>query len=417
MKNKILIVFTLLPWLCLAQVKQPINYRDYMAKVKEQNLAYAAEKLNIPIADANIRAAKVFNDPSLSLEYANNDDHRMQMGQGVTVELSKTFSPGKRSARIDLSRCEKELTEALLDDFFNNLRADATIAYFEVIKQERLYELQLNSYNSIRDLATADSIKFMLGKITETDALQSHLESGVIYNELLQAQSNLNNAYAALNIPLGRFHADTLYVPTGGFEVAARHFSCGDLLSVALDNRSDLVAAMKNVSVAEKALKLAHRERNMDFDLTLGYNYNTEVRNTLAPAPKFSGVTIGLSIPLKFSNFNKGTIQAAEQRASQAENYYRQAQLEVQTEVFQNYQSYLSFCAQVAQFNQGMLDKAKAVIEGKIYSYNRGETSLLEVLNAQRTYNEVRAVYIETLFNHSVSLITLERSAGIWDIQ
>ncbi|MEG1885821.1 MAG: TolC family protein [Alistipes sp.] len=417
MKNKILILLTLLPLMTMAQVEQSIDYPDYMAKVREGNLAYAAEKLNIPIADANIRVAKIFNDPSLAVEYANNDDSRMQMGQGVTVGLSKTFSPGKRSARIDLARSEKELSTALLEDFFSKLRADATIAYFAAIKQKQLYELQRSSYHSISELAKADSIKFTLGKITETDAMQSRLEAGVIYNELLQAQSDLQNAYAALNVPLGKFRADTLYVPTGGFEVATRRFSCADLLAAALDNRADLVAAMKNVDVAEKALKLAHRERNMDFDLSLGYNYNTEVRNTLAPAPKFSGMTIGLTIPLKFSNFNRGTIQSAAHKAAQAEKYYQQAQLEVQTEVYQNYGNYLSFCAQVERFNQGMLDKAKAVIEGKTYSYNRGETSLLEVLNAQRTYNEVRAVYIETLFNHSVSLITLERSAGIWDIR
>ncbi|MEG0789585.1 MAG: TolC family protein [Alistipes sp.] len=417
MKNKILILLTLLPLMTMAQVEQSIDYPDYMAKVREGNLAYAAEKLNIPIADANIRVAKIFNDPSLAVEYANNDDSRMQMGQGVTVGLSKTFSPGKRSARIDLARSEKELSTALLEDFFSKLRADATIAYFAAIKQKQLYELQRSSYQSISELAKADSIKFTLGKITETDAMQSRLEAGVIYNELLQAQSDLQNAYAALNVPLGKFRADTLYVPTGGFEVATRRFSCADLLAAALDNRADLVAAMKNVDVAEKALKLAHRERNMDFDLSLGYNYNTEVRNTLAPAPKFSGMTIGLTIPLKFSNFNRGTIQSAAHKAAQAEKYYQQAQLEVQTEVYQNYGNYLSFCAQVERFNQGMLDKAKAVIEGKTYSYNRGETSLLEVLNAQRTYNEVRAVYIETLFNHSVSLITLERSAGIWDIR
>lgn len=54
--------------------------------------------------------------------------------------------------------------------------------------------------------------------------------------------------------------------------------------------------------------------------------------------------------------------------------------------------------------------------KGKIYSYDRGETSLLEVLNAQRTYDEVRILYIETLYNYAASLVELETSAGIWDI-
>ena len=56
-------------------------------------------------------------------------------------------------------------------------------------------------------------------------------------------------------------------------------------------------------------------------------------------------------------------------------------------------------------------------MDGKIFSYNRGEVSLLEVLDAQRTYDEVQAQYIETLFNYSSALVELERSAGIWDIE
>lgn len=53
----------------------------------------------------------------------------------------------------------------------------------------------------------------------------------------------------------------------------------------------------------------------------------------------------------------------------------------------------------------------------KIYSYNRGEVSLLEILNAQRTYDEVQAQYIETLFNYNAALVELERNCGIWDIK
>jgi len=41
----------------------------------------------------------------------------------------------------------------------------------------------------------------------------------------------------------------------------------------------------------------------------------------------------------------------------------------------------------------------------------------LEILNAQRTYDEVQAQYIETLFNYNAALVELERSCGIWDIK
>lgn len=181
-------------------------------------------------------------------------------------------------------------------------------------------------------------------------------------------------------------------------------------------NRADLAAALKNVDVAAKELKVTQRERNPDFDIALGYNYNTEVRNEIAPAPRFSGVTVGVAVPLKFSNANKGALRAAEFRKQQAEINYQQAELEVQTSVMQSLRQYLSLLTQVKRYETGMLDNALSILNGKIYSYERGETSRMEVLIARQTHDELRTAYIETVFNSFAALIELERNAGIWDV-
>ena len=281
-----------------------------MEQVARRNLSYAAEKLNMNIAEAEVRAARLFNDPQLSVEYGNNQDWNMQMGQGISGELSKTFSPGKRSANIHLAGSEKELTQALLDDYFRNLRCEATLAYLDALKQAELFRVKQNAYDNMRRLAEGDSVKFALGKITEVDATQSRVEAGVMRNDLLQAEAELHNAFLSLGMMLGSA-TDTLYLPQGSLRLAERAFPAGMLVASALENRADLVAAMRNVDVAQRAVTVARRERNMDFDLALGVNHNGTVRNEIAPAPRFTGFTVGLSVPLKFSNFNKGTVEAA----------------------------------------------------------------------------------------------------------
>ena len=95
-----------------AQQIIPLSYRQYMEKVAEGNLEYAAERLNVNVAEAEVTAAKVFNDPNLAVSYYNNENNNLQMGEGVEVELSKTFSFGKRGAGIALARSESELTKA-----------------------------------------------------------------------------------------------------------------------------------------------------------------------------------------------------------------------------------------------------------------------------------------------------------------
>ena len=75
-----------------------------MEKVAEGNLEYAAERLNMNVSEAEVVASKVFNDPNLSVSYFNNENGSLQMGEGVEVELSKTFSFGKRGANMALDR-------------------------------------------------------------------------------------------------------------------------------------------------------------------------------------------------------------------------------------------------------------------------------------------------------------------------
>lgn len=500
MKHYIWLLFTCSGFLSIplagrSQVGVPLTYTQYLEKVCAGNLEYAAEKLNVDISEAEVTAAKVFNDPNLSVSYSNNEDHRLQMGQSVEVELSKTFTFGKRGAGLALARSESELTRALLADYFRNLRADATISYLEAIKQQALYQVKRHAYHQMKTLAQSDSLRFSLGQIREVDAMQTQVEARILCNELLQAGAELENTFSALSLLMGCIASDTLYHPTASLYSAAglssdagvssdaalpleaglssdatlpsevglsfdtsqssgaelsleaglssdaalpsdvglpsetflstetslhlarRDFILSDLLATASVNRTDLTAALKNQEVATRALKLARRERNTDVDLSIAVSRNNRVRNEEAPAPPFTGITAGIAVPLKFSNFNKGAVRAARYREQQAALQYQQASLQVQTEVMQAYRNYQSFTQQVQQYDNGLLSKAREVMKGKIYSYSRGEVSLLEVLDAERTYDEVQAQYIETLFNYHVALVELERSAGIWDIR
>lgn len=103
-------------------------------------------------------------------------------------------------------------------------------------------------------------------------------------------------------------------------------------------------------------------------------------------------------------------------KIQQDELAYREAELRIQTEVNQAYVQYKATQKQVQQFNGTILQEARAILEGKIYSYNRGETALLEVINAQRSYNETQLAYHEARYNYAVALVELERAAAIWDI-
>ena len=66
----------------------------------------------------------------------------------------------------------------------------------DAVKQAELFRVKQDAYENIRKLAEGDSVKYTLGKITRVDDIQSGLEAGMMYNELLQARTDLHNAFS-----------------------------------------------------------------------------------------------------------------------------------------------------------------------------------------------------------------------------
>jgi cobalt-zinc-cadmium efflux system outer membrane protein len=101
MKKTLLIL--ILATLFTAATAQNISYGEYMERVFKNNIALTAKRMDIEIADAAVTGSQVYNDPSIALTYTNNEDWRTGLGQGIELELGRTFTFGVRRSRIDLA--------------------------------------------------------------------------------------------------------------------------------------------------------------------------------------------------------------------------------------------------------------------------------------------------------------------------
>jgi outer membrane protein, heavy metal efflux system len=392
-----------------------LTFKEYLNLVSEGNLEYAAGKFNVNISEAQIEAARIIPDPYVSFEWVENRENRMRFGHDYSSEIGTTIElGGKRRARTDVAKKQNEISNLLLEDFFRNLRAESALAYLNCLKQRQLYEVIFDSYQTMKRLSEADSMRFKLGSIMSIDAIQSKVEAGVLYNELIVSATEWKNSLVLLTFMTGQLNQDTLMIPIGRLKDTCRIFSKVNLLENAISNRSDLLASLKKTELSEKALDLVMRERVVDIDIKMGVS-NSILSDEISPAVR--GISGGISIPLKFSNINKGEIKISQALISQNDMISQQVHLQIETEITQSWNLYYVYCRQVENFEMGLLRNASDVLRGKIYSYRRGENSLLEVLNAQRTYNEVQTAYYEAIYNRAAALVNLEKAAGIWDIE
>lgn len=408
MKKTISII--LLTALALPAIAQPITYGQFTRLVAEKNALYLAEKYNIDIAAASLQAARVFNDPELSVSYGNNQDWDLQMGQSVEVGMS--INPdfaGVRRARIAVADSEKDITEASVTAYLNNLKLEAASAWAEAWKLRESCAVLEQSVKDMMQIADSDSLRFSVGDVGRADALQSRLEARTLKGSLLTLQADYRNALDVLALFCGGEHIDGM---EGELSFPGFIPDEQEICSLAEANRADLKAALLSKTLSENNLKLIRASRAFEMGIDLGYSYNTEVRNEIAPAPRFNGLTVGISIPLKFSTLNKGEVNAARAQVQQSEKYYEAARLQVRSEAIQAYNSLIAAMAVHNQYTGSILNDARSIVEGRKSGYLKGESSLMEYLSAQQTYLEVMQAAIEAEAACFISRAQLEQAIG-----
>ena len=380
-------IISLLAVACLSFGAAAQTFDSFMSAVEKHNSGYLAEKYNIDIAEANSEAAKVFNDPELSVEYGDNQDRVLMMGRTLEAGLSYSFNLGNpRRARISVAKSEEEITRALVADYFRNLRCEAMVAWAQAWEAREMSSLKKSSAESMASLASSDSLRALVGEIGKVDSRQSSIEARAFKGEWLRAQADYSNALTNLSVLSGGMpFSDIEY---GDLRPAPVDPSVEALVAMALERRTDLKAALLSKDLSEKNLALVKAEMAPEIGLNMGYSYNKEVRNEIAPAPKFNGVTVGMAIPLKFSSANKGNRKAAENSVLQADAAYEEACRQIEAEVRMAWASYQAALKAAEECSDSMLADAGDILESRMKAYRQGESSLLDYLLAVRVYND-----------------------------
>lgn len=412
-KNKYTLVIVMLCCITITQsaksqiipdnIKSKLTFQEFLNQVGKNNLNYLAEKYNITIAEAEVIAQKVLPDPGLVLEGGNET---YKVGLEYSLELGN-----KRGARVNLAKSQADLEKLALEAYYQDLRAEAANLYLDAIQQRELFDIKKSSYQYMSKLSESDSIRLKLGDITQTDLRQSKLEAATLLNEVYEQEAAYKAALASLNQYMGKT-SETLESPVGNWDVINKDYQLSDLLAIGINNRVDLLAAQKSIEVATNQHKLVKAERKIDLGLSASLEHNW-----FGLGEPTKAIVGGISVPLKFSNKNKGTLKAAKAGIEQSKVKQQSTELQVQTEITQNFFYYEAAQKKVKLYKSGLLNESKKILDSIVYKYQRGETDIMEVLIAQRTYNEVQEQYTETMKGYISSLVELQKVCGIWDIE
>lgn len=399
------------------EAARPVTLAQFIHEVIASNLDLAAQRYSVPIAKANLIAARVSPNPTLSFGYNRPDPSKLQSAYG-NVSLSETIEMGgKRSARVTVAEKNVLAASAALEDFIRTLRGTAAGAYIDATAGQMIVEQKERAFQALNGLAGLNEFRLSQGDLAEVDYNQARSVALQAKDDLKAAEITEGSNLFALVQLLGKL-TEPKPKPASKLEIPQRAFSLEALRVDVLANRPDVVAAREAFHSAEGSVRLARANRYSDVTVSVTGQQNSTSRSPIDPAPNYNSILFGVSAPLPIFNSYRGEYLAAVQTALQAKKTFESTQLKAETDLRTNYERFELAKQRAAQYEgHGVVELADKVLGARLLAYKQGSATLLDVLQAQKDDTDTRLAWIDALTERGKALVALEQAAGIWDIE
>jgi len=382
----------------------------------EKNLSLLAERYNLNIAEARIITAKLRPNPVFSF----GADYQDWLGAGFTpikgigpaeVNFRTDFileAPGKRQSRIEVAKGNHEVARLQLLNTTRLLVLDVQSACVDVLSAKDNLALAQKNLKVFNELVSVNTDRVRAGELAQVELVRSRVAALQYHNAVMQAESRLRIARHRVQTLLGR-KTETLTVDVAG-ELRRDGTPLGveEVRRQALNLRPDLQAMMRDQ--ARSLAEIRSQQAQGKVDYTIGTQVHRQYGHGLNSAGNSLGVFF--SMPLPLFNRNQGEIARSRQEQQQILSRIQALQADIVQNLDSAYQQYQTAQQLLENIEKNMLQQASAVRETTEYSYRRGEASLIELLDAQRAFNDTMQSYNDARAEYARSLYLMDSIYG-----
>ena len=329
----------------------------------------------------------------------DNLANTQQFDMGVSYLLERG---GKRQHRVEAARDATAVTRYQVDDSERTLIFNVAQQFIAAQLAQSVLDFALNDLNSFEQTVTISQDRYKAGDISEADLLKIKLQTLQFQTDVASAQVAKAQALANLRQLLGYDSVPADYQIEGELAYLPLSVNLDDLRSRALKLRPDLLAAQQGVRAAQSQIALA--KANGKVDLATGVSYSH-----VADQSSLSAI---FSIPLPVFDRNQGEIARTRFALTQSQENAQAASDTVLTDVRNNYEAFSSSQKILQLYLSGYLKQAQDSRDISEYAYKHGAASLLDFLDAERSYRSTQLSYRQALANYLISVEQLKAAVG-----
>jgi outer membrane protein, heavy metal efflux system len=330
-----------------------------------------------------------------------HDNTEGDIGLSYLIERGK-----KRQHRLQAARDITAQTRSLVDDNARTLTFNVATDFVNVQLAESTIELAQQDLKSFRQTVDLSELSYKKGAISEDDFLKIKLQLLQFETDLQQAELAREQGLSDLRQLLGYESISADYDVAGAFDYLPAKGNLEDFQLKALQNRPDLRAAVQGVTAAHSQYEVQKSIGKVDVTVQGNYSHVNAI----------NAATIYASVPLPIFNRNQGEIARTKFAITQADEQQKFTNGQVMTDVFDAYQGLKENERVVQLYRSGYLDVAQKDRDISEYAYRRGAASLLDFLDAERSYRATQLAYRQSLASYLLALEQLREAVGVRSI-
>lgn len=391
-----------------------LSFTAFIEGVLNNNPDRAAQLTRERGSQAAVAAAGRLPDPSLtlaadSIAVAQRDaPFSFSIGIEEDIELG-----GKRGARVGAAQADHGRTVAESRSFTADLGKEAAEAWIEALAAHQQLARKDQALASLERVNGINRERVRAGDLGDVEVEQSGIEVERFRGEIAKARAAVRDADLRLLALAGMNESETDGIVLEGSLAIETHTTTVDqLLEAARAKNAALKSARSAAALAEKRIEFVRAERWPNLTIGFGWLHSTAGRGGFE-VPPLDALRIFTSIPLPFSTINKGLVDQALAEQLYARRLVEAVERGLDSKVRRAVERYDAATNRLALFNGPIMQSAERVRNAKLYSYQRGEASLLEELHAEQTLNGVYLEQIEALEDHAKALIEIQYLTGL----
>jgi cobalt-zinc-cadmium efflux system outer membrane protein len=339
--------------------------------------------------------------PIFSPQNFSADD--LNLTQQFDIGIGYLFERGhKRQRRLQAARDQTAVTRAQVADAERSLAFNVGQQFVSVLLAESSLQFAMQDLQDFQQTVDIADAQYKAGDISEGDLLKIKLQLLQFQTDVSAARLAKVQALAGLRELIGYDAAPAGFDVTGDLAYVPLKSKLEDLQAMALRERPDLQAAVLGVTAAQSQILLAKANAKVDVNGTYDFSH-TGGENS-------ASIFVGFDLPI--FNRNQGEIARTRYALTQAQELQQSASDTVMTDVASAYEAVKSNDEVVQLYVSGYLKQAGDSRDISEYAYKAGSASLLDFLDAERSYRSTQLAYRQALASYMTALEQLKQGVG-----